>query len=147
MLKRTPLRKKSKSPTALCKERIQALLREIVIKRDGGCILRHIRRCGGELGQAVFQADHLLPRSNSATYSDHRLVVCVCRNCHGWKHWWKEEYDALIKTIISKERVILWERAEQERLAHKPHKMDWAMEILGLKQELKKYARKQTTYR
>jgi hypothetical protein len=35
------LRRKGQSETAKCKDRIQALLREIAIQRDGGCVLRH----------------------------------------------------------------------------------------------------------
>ena len=137
---RKPLRKKSKNPASQAKERIQALLREIVIARDKGCILRFIRKCGGEVGEAVLQADHLVTRANSATFSDSRLVVCICRNCHGWKRWWKEEYDELVKTILPKERVTLWERAEKERKTHKPHQgINWNTEEAYLKQELRKY--------
>lgn len=138
-MKKTKLRKQSKSPTAQCKQRIQNLLREIVMARDGGCILRFVRPCGGEIGQATIQADHLLPRSNSATYADSRLVVCVCKSCHGWKQWWKEEYDALVKTILPKDRVALWDRCEKERQAHRPKQgINWFLTEKVLEMELKK---------
>lgn len=134
-LKRTPLRKNSKSETAKTKVRIQALVREIVILRDKGCILRFKRPCGGEVGKAVLQADHLITRSNSATYGDTRLIVCLCRPCHGgYKQWNKPEYDALVRTILSKERVALWYLAQAD--SHRPQKMDWKLVELSLKQEL-----------
>lgn len=135
--RRTPLAAHGKSDTALLKEEIQALLRQIVIHRDGGCILRKHRFCGGEVGTAVLQADHLITRANSATYADHRLVVCLCRPCHGWKHWHKEEYDALVKSILEPERVALWEACERD--SWKPHRMttyDWAKEATYLRSKL-----------
>jgi hypothetical protein len=45
--RRTPLAVNGKSDTAQCKSAIQAELRRIVIARDGGCILRTVRHCGG----------------------------------------------------------------------------------------------------
>lgn len=141
-MKKTWIARKGKSENAKTKNRLQALVREIVMKRDGGCILRDKRHCGAVLGLTghVFQADHLVTRSNSATFTDTRLIVCLCKACHGgWKQWNKEAYDALVKTVISKERVALWERAEEARSSHKTTKMDWIMEEIALQQELKQY--------
>jgi hypothetical protein len=92
-VKRTPLAQQGTSDTALIKDDIQHWAREIVILRDGDCILKKYRHCD----DPVKQADHLITRANSATYADTRLIVCLCRSCHGWKHWHKEEYDALVK--------------------------------------------------
>lgn len=50
-LKRSKLRLEGVSDTAQTKKRIQALVREIVILRDKGCILRFKRPCGGEIGK------------------------------------------------------------------------------------------------
>lgn len=141
--RRTPMRRKGTSETAKCKARIQALLRQIVMKRDGGCILRDKRRCGAILGQPghVFQADHLITRANSATYADPRLVVCVCKSCHGWKslgsNLRKKQYDELVRTILPPDRVALWDKAEQD--SWRPSKVDWALEEIALQAELKKY--------
>lgn len=136
-LKRTPFSKTGKSDTALIKKRIQALVRDIVIIRDKGCILRFKRPCGGEIGIAVLQADHLVTRANSATYGDTRLIVCLCKPCHGgYKQWHKPEYDALVRTILSKERVALWDLAQAD--SHRPQKMDWVLVELSLQQELSK---------
>lgn len=129
------MRKKSKSETSVNKDSIQKLVRAIVIKRDGTCVLRKLRHCN----DSVMQADHLITRSNSATYADTRLIVCICRSCHGWKHWHEKEYDALVKTVLPEERLILWDRCQQELHAHKTKKMDWVMEIVALEQELKGY--------
>lgn len=132
------LRQLSKNPTAEIKREIQALVREIVIKRDKGCILRLKRFCGGDIGFAVLQADHLITRANSATYGDTRLIVCVCTRCHGWKSLGsnrnKKEYDTLVRTLISPERVALWDMAEAD--SHRPHKMDWQLVKLSLQKEL-----------
>lgn len=66
LLKRNaPIRVKGHSEVSETKERIQALVREIVIKRDGGCILDGIRgvaQCNSyrKDGQLILQADHLI---------------------------------------------------------------------------------------
>lgn len=142
-MKKSPLRKKSKSPTALLKDDIQEYLRLIVTIRDGGCILRNLRHKGeGEaqvinhkvISDRVIQAEHLISRSNSQTFADPRLVVCICKNCHGWKTYFPKQYDALVKPLLSKERQQLWERCEQERSMHKTHKVDLKLELLALKQ-------------
>lgn len=139
-MKRTPLRRKSKSDVAVAKDNIQKLVRQIVIKRDGGCILRGVRRCGGEIGYVTLQADHLVTRANSATYDDTRLIVCLCVKCHGWKHWHKEEYDDLVRTILSEARVALWDRAMKDSWRPVHHvTSDWQLSIVALKQELASY--------
>jgi hypothetical protein len=144
-LKRTKLARKSKSETAQVKDHIQAWLRLGVTKRDGGCILRNIRHCGGEasvidnkvVSEKVIQADHLVTRSNSASYADIRLVVCVCTGCHFWKKYHKEEYDDLVKTVLDKERVSLWERMEQYRREHRTEKVDWKLQLAALQMIVK----------
>jgi hypothetical protein len=146
----TPLQTRSrlnsygKSESSELKREIQRLLREIVIKRDGGCILRGVRHCTGIPGEAVLQADHLITRANSATYADSRLVVCVCRRCHAWKslgnNLRKREYDALVKTLLPPERVALWERCEMD--SWRPTRKgasDWKLAVVALCQELKSY--------
>ena len=134
-MKRSKLRVAGVSDTTKIKQSIQSLVREIVILRDKGCILRFKRPCGGEIGKAVLQADHLVTRANSATYGDTRLIVCLCRPCHGgFKQWHKPEYDALVRTILPKERVALWDMAQAN--AHRPQKMDWKLVEIGLQQEL-----------
>lgn len=146
-MKRSRLRVVGISTTAQDKKEIQRLVREIVIKRDDGCIFKkekgHI--CSGyapKSGYLVLQADHLLSRANSATFADTRLIVCVCKGIHGWKsvgsNLRKAEYDERLKKILPKDIVELWERAEEYTKAHKTTKMDWKLEIINLKQELDK---------
>ncbi|HXA25104.1 MAG TPA: hypothetical protein VNW90_22690 [Acetobacteraceae bacterium] len=64
-------------------------------------------------GHLILQADHLITRAKPATYADARLLVCVCKGAHAWKSLRgnrnKAQYDALVKTNLSPERVILWE--------------------------------------
>lgn len=143
-LRRTKLNVVGHSDTATDKQEIQYLLREIVIKRDKKCILYGIK-CYNEYGMEgiVFQAEHLVERSNAETFADARLVVLVCKNCHGWKHFTKsnhDQYDEWVKSKLSSERVKLWERCAENLHAHRTHKVDLQLEIIALKQELKKYA-------
>lgn len=147
-MKRTKLKIVGDNDTAILKQEIQYLVRLICAIRDGGCILRNVRHCGGAavvegeeiISNNVIQADHLITRGNSATFADTRLIVCLCKNCHAWKsvgnNMRKDEYDILVKTLISKDRVELWERCEADMHAHKTFKPDWRMSIVVLKQEL-----------
>ncbi len=175
MKRRVTLKRESESDTALIKKEIQRLAREVVIKRDGGCIFSDQRGhhidipkvenyskdtvifggdtlplgevatfivppCNGYAkdGHLILQADHLVSRSNSATYADTRLIVCVCRGHHGWKsvggNLRKKRYDAIVRQLISPERVALWDKMEAS--SWKPTKVVWALELAALKQEL-----------
>jgi len=50
----------------------------------------------------------------------------------------KNQYDALIKTLLPKNRVELWEKCEQESWqAHRMGFYDWMLVIVALKSELK----------
>lgn len=139
--KRT-MRYRHPSETNYIKERIQEELREIVIFRDGGCILRHTPQagpCNGfkKDGTLVLQADHLETRANAASYADPRLVVCLCPGHHGgFKKWNKEKYDAIVRTLISPERVALWDAVHAARYQAKRNTTyDWRMELIALVQE------------
>ena len=135
-MKRTKLHIVGHSTVSEQKVEIQSLVRSIVIIRDGGCILRKIRYCD----DPVLQADHLITRSNSATYADTRLIVCLCRSCHGWKFWHEKEYDALVKSILPKDRVELWDRCLKDSwMPVRTSSQDWKIHIIALKQELKSY--------
>ena len=129
----TALKQHSSSDVAKVKENIQALIREIVILRDGGCIFRDpdiqarfdLPPCNGYAkdGHLILQADHLVTRANSASYADPRLVVCACKGHHGWKsvggNRRKAIYDEAVRKIIEPERVALWDRMEaDERSKH-----------------------------
>lgn len=149
--RRTPLRAKTRirvvgqSDIATTKQNIQDLLLAIVKIRDGGCILRSVagHHCNGFAndGHLIVQADHLITRSNSATYGDIRLVVCVCKGAHGWKSVGsnvnKAQYDALVKTLLPPDRVKLWEACEAD--SWRPVRTgiyDWKMTEIALKGEL-----------
>ena len=134
-MRRTPLSKKGKGESTVLKDQIQDKLRELVIKRDGTCILRKALHCN----DPVLQADHLITRANSATYADSRLVVCLCRSCHGWKHWHKEQYDDLVKTTVLPKKIVkLWNDCERD--SWKPRRTgsyDWRVALAVLEQEIK----------
>ena len=149
----TPLRQKTrlaahgKSESAQHKNRIQDLLRAIVIARDGGCILRgsfDAPACGGytKAGELILQADHLVTRANSATYADSRLVVCLCKAHHGWKsvggNARKAQYDAIVRSILPRDRVKLWDACERDSVhPHRYYAQDWRLAIAALEQELR----------
>jgi hypothetical protein len=76
-----------------------------------------------------------------ATYGDSRLVVCICRSCHGWKslgnNLRKAEYDALVKTLLPADRAKLWEACEADRFTpHRTTAYDWKMVEVALRAEL-----------
>lgn len=136
------------SDTNVAKDAIQATARAIVIARDGGCFFRgklvndRIHTCNTrtKAGNIILQADHIVTRANAATYSDVRLIVCVCRGLHGWKKWNKERYDAALRAYLPKERIALWDKAEKNRFQpHRKYTYDWKLELAALKQELKQY--------
>ena len=151
-MKRTKLRVKGHSDTADIKEDIQYLLRQIVIKRDGGCIFRDLPDriynqppCNGYRndGELILQADHLISRENSATYAESRLVVCVCKGHHGWKsvgsNLRKKQYDMIVRKLLSADRVELWDKCEMD--SWRPVRTgvyDWQLHKVALEQELKK---------
>lgn len=151
LTRRTPLRVKGISETSEVKQRIQDLVRAIVILRDGGCILRddgvqhmnYLPPCNGYAkdGHLVLQGDHLVTRSNSATFADTRLVVCVCKGHHGWKSLGgnarKKQYDEIVRILLLPERVKLWDDCERD--SWRPHRvsaMDWKLQETALVQEL-----------
>ncbi len=141
-LKRTRIRYRGVSDTSVLKEQIQALLRKIVIARDGGCILRHYPEtgvCGGlrKDGEIIHQAEHLHTRSNAASFADSRLVVCLCRNHHiFYKPKHADEYYRIVRKHIGTIRSILLDRVQND---YSPHKTDLKLEKIALEQELKKY--------
>jgi hypothetical protein len=82
-------------------------------------------------------ADHLIERSNSATYADPRLVVCVCKGHHGWKHFKKsnhDRYNAIVRELLPPERVTLWDACEKNSWRPvRTSASDWALELAYLK--------------
>lgn len=146
-LRRTKLRVVGHSTTAELKKEIQALLRQIVIKRDGGCFLRgyahriapQYMACGPYRndGKLVLQAEHLHSRSNANSFSDSRLVVCVCMRHHiFYKPQHSAEYNELAREYIGPQTAALWDRVRDDRSAWK---VDLKLEKLVLEQELKSY--------
>lgn len=140
-MKRTPLNKKSKTPLALCKERIQGILRDCVIARDGGCVLRHYPeagRCGGYRndGELILQGEHLITRERNISYGDLRNIVCLCRHHHGsWKPQHSRLYWELVEKIVGPERWEWIKRVERDRKTYPMGLYEWQKIELALKQE------------
>lgn len=129
--------------TKATKKRIQAVLRQIVIKRDGGCLLRNspeTGKCGGygpKSGLLILQAEHLHTRANSASFGDTRLVICLCLRHHGYyKPQHSDEYYKIVRELIGKERSALLTRVQEDRGAHRMYTSDWLMLESVLEKEL-----------
>ena len=96
--------KTRKDTTSKCKERIQALLKQIVRARDGDCIFRGMyRECSGPLS-----ADHIVNRGRSKTYGMSKNVICACVGHH---IWWKPTSPTLYTNRIDEyigRKTRLW---------------------------------------
>ena len=144
-MKRAYLKKKSDSPTALAKDRIQALCRAISIKRDGGCVLRDYSetgKCGGcrNDGELVLQFDHLNTRSRNVSYGDPRCGVCVCKRHHlFYKRQFPFEYEKAVMDSIGKKRRDLVYRVRADKKDYNMVLNDWLKIEMALIQELQKY--------
>lgn len=138
-LRRTRIRAAGKSDTATVKREIQEILREGAIRRDGGCVLRHYPAagsCGGyrKDGQLILQAEHLITRSNSATFADMRNIVCLCAHHHGnFKPQYSRIYWELMMGHLGEDRWAWLARAEADK---SPHKVDMVLAKLALRQEV-----------
>lgn len=131
VMKRTKLRLQGRSNSAVLKRQIQALLRSCIILRDGGCLLRGHAHC-----TEVLQAEHLITRSNLATFADLRNLVCLCTYHHLYfKQQHSMEYWNLIREKIGEVR---WRWLQLAQADHSPHKVDLQMELIALQLELKK---------
>jgi len=122
------------------KKDIQALLRQIVIIRDGGCVLRHFPETGAcgsytKAGNLILQGEHLNSRTHSGTYGDSRNIVCLCQRHHiYWKPQNSERYWQLIEKILPPKQWEWYQRAKQDT---KAYKVDWGLVKIALEQELK----------
>lgn len=139
---RSKLRVVGQTSAAAVKQEIQALLREHAIKRDGGCVLRHYPEagaCGGyrKDGELILQAEHLVTRSNSASFADMRNIVCLCRHHHGhWKPEHSLRYWKLIERHIGPQRWAWIQSVLDDRSPHRFYLSDWKFIAAVLKREL-----------
>lgn len=141
MIKRTKkLKKTGTSPVSKTKKRIQALLRERAIERDGGCILRHdpdaAGKCGGytKVGELILQGEHLNSRAHGVSFAEMDNIVCLCRNHHIF--FKKKEpflYQILVRAHIGERR---WEKVEAWMKDKTPHRMT-AKEWVNVEDSLK----------
>lgn len=139
------LRKEGKSEVAQAKKRIQALLRELAIRRDGGCIMRkHLGMLPSRYRECdeVLQAEHLNTRGASGSYGDMRNIVCLCRRHHiFFKPQYSQLYWEIIEQHLGKEGWAWYKRVRDDYAAHPMRLWDWQQIELALKQDL--YGRQQ----
>ena len=137
-----PLNKKGKSEVSKCKVRIQSLLRQIAIKKDGGCVMRHYPeagQCGGfkKDGDLILQAEHLNTRERNISYGDMRNIVLLCKYHHFyWKPKHSRLYWELIRKVIGEERWEWLKRVEADKKLYTFGIYEWSAIEMALKQEL-----------
>lgn len=129
-LKRSRLRLVGVGSASTMKRRIQAILRQIAILRDGGCIFRVVLgKCSGPL-----QAEHLNSRTHAHTFGDTRNIVCLCQYHHiFWKPQNSRLYWELIEQHLGKAK---WEWLKLAEADKSPHKVDWKLTEIALQAEL-----------
>lgn len=141
-LRKTKIRVKGISTTAELKDEIQALLRQLAIKRDKVCILSHYpeaKQCGGytKNGDLILQAEHLNSRSHASTFGDMRNIVLLCKYHHiYWKPQNSSLYWELVKKHIGEEKYTWYIRARDD---HRAYKVDLKLTKLALEQDLRNY--------
>lgn len=129
------------------KNRIQALLRQNAIARDGGCVLRDYPEagaCGGwrKDGELILQAEHLNTRMRNISYGDMRNIVCLCQRHHGfWKPQNSRLYWDLIRKVVGEERWEWLKKVEADNRSYPMGKHEWLMVEIGLREELKQLTR------
>ena len=144
-MRKAKINKKIGSEVAKTKDRIQALCRAIVIKRDEGCIFRDYPEsgaCGGirSDGELILQFDHLNSRAYSVSYGDTRLGVCVCKRHHiFWKRQHPDEYMRIARQHIGTKRSVLLDRVIADRKPYHVDLWDWAKVEIALIDELEDY--------
>lgn len=145
-LKRSKLRVVGHSTTTELKDEIQSVLRQICLLRDKVCVLSHYkneinpqyRECGGwkKDGTLIYQAEHLLSRERAVGFTDISLIVLLCLRHHFYyKKQYPDEYYRIVRRYIGKENSNLLTRVQED---FTPYKTDLKLELIALKQELKK---------
>ena len=136
------MRRRSKPKTLRAKyERIlEKLQREIVIKRDGGCVLRGVYQ---HTCDDVLQADHLISRSKKSIFFNLKNLNCVCRTVNSvkGKHWhgWEKIQRELERITNNRYGEFTVEQLEiMGKSAHKPDIIWLEKKILEYKKELGK---------
>jgi len=141
LVSRSTLRNSGKSEVSQCKKRIQALLRQLAIKRDQGCVLRHYQdmlhpsylSCS-----EVLQAEHLNTRGSSGSFGDMRNIVCLCERHHiFFKPQHSQLYWEIIQKHLGEEGWAYYKRVRDD---HRPNPMrlwDWQKIEMELSQQLK----------
>lgn len=128
------MRKRALTESAKLKDAIQKVVRQIVIRRDGGCLLKGFK---GFACNPVLQADHLISRGRNIGYADTRLIICLCKAHHTAKTFdTTRDYETEIRFRIGGERAKLWDKVKADQKSHPMGAHDWAKELMALQAEL-----------
>lgn len=134
-MRKSPIRKIGKSDVSKTKRKIQALLRESAILRDGGCVLRTYPQAG-ECSE-ILQAEHLVTRARSVSFGDMRNIICLCQKHHiFWKPQNSRLYWEIVQEVVGPKR---WEWIKIVEADRKPYHMtlfDWEMVATALRKDL-----------
>ena len=142
-MKRSLLRKISKSPIAEIKKEIQSLLRELAIIRDKECVMGNYPEtgeCGGRKknGELVLQFDHLISRQRSIGW-DVRLGITVCLRHHFYyKKQYPFEYERCVIDNIGPERAKLLYRIREDTKPYHMNLSSWTLLEIALQKEVNK---------
>lgn len=131
-MKRTPLRKRGKSESALLKRKIQAKVRELAIERDKTCVIgkypsllpQNWILCGSYTkdGKLILQAEHLVSRANTAFYADMDNILLVCSRHHlFFKQQCGQIYWDIVRKHLGEEH---WEKVQMWARDRSPHKVN-----------------------
>lgn len=110
-MKRSPLRKVSKPKTLLKKamKDLEKLQRLVILKRDGGCVLRDVVPCLNGCSD-IRQADHLITKKKGSIWTRYELKnlneLCSSHNCA--RQYDTVMVDALIEITKQKHGPQVW---------------------------------------
>lgn len=137
------LQRESQRPIPQAKKRIQAILREMRIILDGGCVLRafpETGQCGPRTinGNLILQFDHLLTRERNIAWNV-ELGVCVCLRHHlYYKKQYPAKYEECVRKAIGEKRCKLLDRAREDRRTYHMDLNNWLLLEIALTQDLAK---------
>jgi len=109
-------------------------------------ISHQYRECGGwrKDGELILQGEHLHTRANASSFSDTRLLICLCQRHHiFYKPQHSDEYYRIVRKHIGKERSKLLTAVQEDRSSHK---VDLMLALVALKQELREYPEDDISY-
>lgn len=120
------------------KKQLQAIMRQIVIARDGGCVTcplwRELLPKGWYPNTDVLQAGHYYARGAKSIKYDLRNVHCQCRTCNSKHRYQPEAYTLYLTRKFGKEWL---DRLTKDKYTPAPQ-IENLGSLMTIKEELKK---------